>query len=116
MALFKPWRERLALDVIRDFPDKHAGWEREDQAVLVAIEVFGNYDDSMLWILRPTSAIVGFGWEQPHRIANWSDAGRDAVIAHLRSIQPIITPKPPGPQPPDRRYSRKRRHRDTPGL
>ncbi|WP_421793502.1 hypothetical protein [Hydrocarboniphaga effusa] len=111
MALFKPWRERLKSDVVRGLPHLHDGWEREDQAVLVAVEVFGNYDDAMLWMLRESSDIAGFGWEQPHRIANASDAGRNAVIEHLRSIQPTITPQPPGPQPPARQIGKRRRKR-----
>lgn len=113
MSDFKPWRERVPAYAWRSDDKLQAQFERQDQIILVGIEVFGNYDDAMMCLYRQTS-IFG-AWDSPHRVAGESDENRDRVIAHLRDIQPSSTPKPPEPQAPRRRGGR-RKHRDTPRL
>jgi uncharacterized protein (DUF2384 family) len=65
VAGFVPWRERMQRVGRKPDADESAKLEREDEVTLIAIEVFGNHDDAMMWMYRESS---DYGpWEKPSR-------------------------------------------------
>lgn len=101
MADFKPWRESVIRLRRHITAEDIAGRDREDEATLLAIDVFGNYDEALFWMTRLTSLFGG--WHQPRLLAMESPEGLSQVKAVLWELRKTVPYKSTASSNPSRR-------------